>query len=221
LKIALAHILIKLGIFQFIPQNIRWWMAHEHHVKYKLEMLKNLGEEKYFALYDENATHLLKRFKISANQEGKTIVDVGAGIRGVLGIIEAQKKIIVDPSLNEVAPYLNLPRDIVYLSHKAEEIPLPERFADIVVCTNTLNHVEDPKRALFEIFRILKKDGLFLFETYIQPHDPGHPHVYSEAKIEKMLNFWFTPIRTHRLPPMRHEVTGEKVKTRWGGVFTK
>jgi ubiquinone/menaquinone biosynthesis C-methylase UbiE len=221
LKIALATLLIKLGIFQFIPQNIRWWMAHEHHVKYKLGMLSKLGEEKYYALYDENARHLLKRFNISTDQSGKTIIDVGAGIRGILGIIDAEKKIIVDPSLNEVAPHLNLPRDIVYLSHKAEDIPLPNDYADIIVCTNALNHVEDPEKALFEIFRILKNDGLFLFETYIQPYDPGHPHIYSEAKIKKMLQFCFKKIRTYSLPPMEHEVTGEKVKQRWGGVFTK
>jgi len=221
LKIALAKVLIKLRIYRFFPQSFRWWLAHEHHVQYKKDMFIKLHQEEYFALYDENAKHLLERFKITTNQKKKTVVDVGAGIRGVLGIIDAHKKIIVDPCLNEVIDLFVIPDEIILISEKAEKIPLPDNCADIVVCTNTLNHVEDPPKALSEMARILKKDGLFLFETYIQPYDPGHPHIYSEAEIDVLLHHYFIPIRLHRLPSMEHEVTGEKVKPRWGGVFTK
>ena len=49
----------------------------------------------------------------------------------------------------------------VYLSLGAENLPLLDDFADLIICRNALDHMPKPELALDEIRRILKDDGLF------------------------------------------------------------
>lgn len=42
----------------------------------------------------------------------------------------------------------------------AEKIPFKDNFFDLVVCYETIEHVEDPLKSLQEIRRVLRKDGV-------------------------------------------------------------
>jgi len=56
-------------------------------------------------------------------------------------------------------------------------IPFPANFFDMVVCTQVLEHVNDPKAVLFELGRVLKPKGLlwisvpFFYEEHEIPYD--------------------------------------------------
>ncbi|NHK39565.1 MULTISPECIES: class I SAM-dependent methyltransferase [Thermus] len=50
---------------------------------------------------------------------------------------------------------------------QAEEIPLPQESVDAVVATLVLCSVEDPRRALAEILRVLKPGGRFVFLEHV------------------------------------------------------
>ena len=50
---------------------------------------------------------------------------------------------------------------------QAEEIPLPQESVDAVVATLVLCSVEDPRRALAEILRVLKPEGRFVFLEHV------------------------------------------------------
>lgn len=48
-----------------------------------------------------------------------------------------------------------------------ENIPFPDEFFDAVFCSNALDHVEDPKKTVEEIHRVLKKGGYFILTVEI------------------------------------------------------
>ncbi|MBW4646114.1 MAG: bifunctional 2-polyprenyl-6-hydroxyphenol methylase/3-demethylubiquinol 3-O-methyltransferase UbiG [Goleter apudmare HA4340-LM2] len=47
----------------------------------------------------------------------------------------------------------------------AEELPFDNNKFDVVLCFDVLEHVGDWKKVIFESFRVLKPEGLFLFDT--------------------------------------------------------
>lgn len=52
---------------------------------------------------------------------------------------------------------------VEYLQNSAEEIPLPDSTVDTIVSTWTLCSIPDLAKALREIARVLKPDGIFIF----------------------------------------------------------
>ncbi|OGD85269.1 hypothetical protein A3B51_02435 [Candidatus Curtissbacteria bacterium RIFCSPLOWO2_01_FULL_41_18] len=86
----------------------------------------------------------------------------------------------------------------------AHKIPFRNKRFDIVVCTETLEHVVDPKRVLAEIKRVLKKDGRaiismdsgsFLFKTIWffwtktkgKVWESAHLHEFNAKLLEKLI----------------------------------
>jgi len=54
---------------------------------------------------------------------------------------------------------------IEYLEGRAERIPLDNEAFDVVLCCDVLEHVDDFERALAEIARVMKPNGLFFYDT--------------------------------------------------------
>lgn len=54
---------------------------------------------------------------------------------------------------------------IDYRQGVAESLPFTNETFDVVTCVDVLEHVADLKRTIDEISRVLKPDGLFLFDT--------------------------------------------------------
>ncbi len=46
----------------------------------------------------------------------------------------------------------------------AHNIPFKDNMFDLIVCTEVLEHVEDPQKVLYEMKRLLKKDGKAIIE---------------------------------------------------------
>jgi SAM-dependent methyltransferase len=86
------------------------------------------------------------------------VLDVGCGVKPYFPLLApyADEYIGVDvepgPEVDVVSP--------------AEDLPFPNRRFDVVLCTQTLEHVEAPARVLGEIDRVLRPGGLVLLSTH-------------------------------------------------------
>lgn len=140
--------------------------------------------------------------------EGKTVVSIGCGCTGDLAAFPAAVKIAIDPLLcvyqqlqmlleNEIGSRT------VYLSVSAEDLPLLDNFADLVICRNALDHMPSPGVALKEMWRILNPDGrLFVsVDTGGEP-TPDEPSVFSVESLYALLREHFeTAILTDKEAP--------------------
>jgi 2-polyprenyl-6-hydroxyphenyl methylase/3-demethylubiquinone-9 3-methyltransferase len=112
---------------------------------------------------------VLGRFGV--DPAGKTLADIGCG--GGLFAEELARLgasvIGVDPS----APSLETARAhaeaaglaIDYRLGSGEQLPLPDASADIACCVDVLEHVNDVPAVLRETARILKRGGVYLYDT--------------------------------------------------------
>lgn len=70
----------------------------------------------------------------------------------------------------------------------AASMPLPNDEFDVVICSETIEHIEDPSTAISEIFRILKPGGAivmtipFMFHVHSAPYDYQR---WTESKIRR------------------------------------
>jgi SAM-dependent methyltransferase len=94
--------------------------------------------------------------------DGARICDIGAGGRKIT------------PDTFTVDGFVTANTDLVCDIH---HIPLPDESFDAIFSTGTLEHVEDPRQALAEMWRLLKTGGVIHIEVpFIQgfhadPHD--------------------------------------------------
>ena len=126
-----------------------------------------------------------------AAEAGAVWVDVGTGPYSVLMQAPAAvTKVMIDPLIKHYFSFglidpAAVPPASVFLEGAAEDLPLMDGTADFVVCTNTLDHVDDPWATTSELARVLKPGGSLALEV-----DTGgitdymHPHAITAAAID-------------------------------------
>lgn len=87
----------------------------------------------------------------------------------------------------------------------AEKLPFRDEGFDLVLCYETIEHVENPIACLLEIKRVLKKDGTFILamdsgslffrivwwfweKTYGKVWQDAHLHPFHHHQLEKLIN---------------------------------
>ena len=84
------------------------------------------------------------------------------------------------------------------LEGTVEEIPVPEGSFELVLCTQTLEHVEDPSRAVRELRRVVAPGGRVLASTHgvqVYHPNPGDYWRWTHAGLERLFRenaFWST-----------------------------
>ena len=83
----------------------------------------------------------------------------------------------------------------------ANNMPFKSEYADIVICSDMLEHTQDPIGAIREIYRVLKKGGKAYicvpFNTHLhnEPEDYGRPTKYFWKKVFEETGFKNITIR--------------------------
>ena len=76
----------------------------------------------------------------------------------------------------------------LHLAMSAEDLPLLDECAHLVICRNALDHMQDPAKALQHMWRILKADGrLFLSVDIGGVPTPDEPTVFSVESLLALL----------------------------------
>jgi ubiquinone/menaquinone biosynthesis C-methylase UbiE len=133
--------------------------------------------------------------------ERKTVVSIGCGCTGDLAAFPAGVKIAIDPLLYIYQQLGMLVEDeagsrTVYMPLPAENLPLLDNCADLVICRNALDHMPDPQVGLKEMARILTNDGaLFVSVDIGGLPTPDEPTVFSVDSLCQLLEEDFQVVR--------------------------
>jgi SAM-dependent methyltransferase len=96
----------------------------------------------------------------------KRILDVGCGPRGSLDWApDAAARIGLDPLADRYVELGVDPGAMEYVTGVAERMPFADNSFDVVSSINSLDHVDDVRRAATEMIRVLAPGGLLLLAT--------------------------------------------------------
>jgi SAM-dependent methyltransferase len=175
--------------------EVGWFLYHERYDRHNFGDSYDAERVAYSRLFLEEVLRFTERdIKWLAN---RTVVSIGCSCTGDLATFPAALKIGIDPLLYTYQKLGLLLADVagsrtVYLSVGAETLPLLDDFADLIVCRNALDHMLEPERALEEIRRILKDDGIFYLSVDIGgTPTPDEPTVFSVESLCALLDEHF------------------------------
>jgi len=118
------------------------------------------------------------KFCFPAELAGKRILDVGCG-PGVQVQFLTESNEVHGIDISRPALELAAERGLIthYLNVEEQGIPFPSEHFDIVICTDLLEHLFDPKFVLQEMRRVLRRDGYAILGV------PNHFFWYMRLRI--------------------------------------
>ena len=175
--------------------EVGWFLYHEKHRRDNFGGSYDAERVAYSRLLLDEVLGYLDRG--AKWVDGKTVVSIGCGCTGDLVAFPAAVKIAIDPLLYVYQKLGMLLRDAVgsrtvHLSIGAEDLPLLDECADLVICRNALDHMPNPEAALREIRRILNSDGaLFASLDIGGAPTPDEPTVFSVETLRALIAEYF------------------------------
>ena len=136
-----------------------------------------------------NSRFLAKRLifqfvkKETDGKDFETVVDIGAGKSPYRKLIHCDKYIAVDVEDRRGAG------DVV-IADVNKDIPLENNITDLVLMTEVLEHIKEPRVVLAEVYRILKPGGKLILTTpFVWPeHEaPNDFYRYTKYGLEYLL----------------------------------
>jgi len=113
--------------------------------------------------------HVIRR-ELATLKPGATIVDLGCGAGSILARTRRDHDFAVaadhDPELLATAKLAGSSPILLDLDG---ELPLDSASIDVVLCTDVIEHIVEPKRALEEMFRVLRPGGTVI--VFTPPYD--------------------------------------------------
>jgi ubiquinone/menaquinone biosynthesis C-methylase UbiE len=149
-----------------------------------------VGNEAKVLQYWKEYRYLDDIQRICQIDDSKTVLDIGCGISSVLHFVRG-RRFGIDPLAEEYAKIYDYPPELTIRRGFGEKVPFPDKFFDVVFCSNVLDHTTDPERTLEEISRVLKRDGHFVMTVEIfedkAERDLSHPHSLTREDVEALL----------------------------------
>jgi len=206
-----------------ILRRIREWRKHKVELGF---------QRKWVKLYTNHMSKVLeywRRYRFLTEIEGyvdfqsSRVLDVGCGISSLLNHIDAKEKWGVDPLMDEYKELFAYGKAFRFKKARGENLPFPANSFDIIVCSNALDHTEDPKKVVDEIHRVLRVGGnliltveLFPETDKTQKRDLAHPHALSEHELISLLRNFDIVFhkQSHFIGLYNYVLYGENFETR-------
>ncbi len=127
------------------------------------------------------------------------VLDIGGGTGRISQFLvgKVSEIIVLDPSekmIAECKKHTGLTCEV----GSGEQIPLADESVDKVIMVDAFHHVGDQEKVLSEIRRVLKPDGLVVFEEFA-PERLGGKLVLFFEKIFKLGSIFHSPKKLERL----------------------
>jgi ubiquinone/menaquinone biosynthesis C-methylase UbiE len=183
----------------------RWLQAQmKEDAFWKREGVLEPQMERVISRYKPVIERISQKFSPNA-----VILDVGSGPTCAARLFGSGLKIFMDPLMSSYQKkYSGILPEGQKISCTAEGIPLRDNSSDIVLCVNALDHMIDPGRALGEIYRVLKLEGIFILGLFIHPpfiaigrrfiehylpllREDAHPYSYTKKSARHLLKNYF------------------------------
>jgi len=109
---------------------------------------------------------------------GKCVLDVGCGEGSLLKILQANNNTVFGIDVSEIGRDKCREKGIEchVIDISAEKFPYADDRFDVVLCLETLEHIENPHFCAYEIKRVLKEGGIFI--ASIPSPKIRHPYIY-------------------------------------------
>jgi ubiquinone/menaquinone biosynthesis C-methylase UbiE len=159
----------------------RWKIAQDSEKEYWESYTKEALLKEELERHKKKAEILEKEWRsfISLNKNSR-ILQIGCGPEDVITHLKIGKKYAVDPLADFYKKKFELNYgNLVFLQARGEELPFKDKFFDVVILANVLDHVESPQKVLSEIKRVLKDKGIFQFEN-----------LFYQRKFIKIAKIW-------------------------------
>ena len=146
-----------------------------------------------YQVIGDSLNNIVKQIKLDVNAR---ILDIGTGdgkmaitlalngFKVITGEPENDFSLYAKKNWQENAKKINVEEYISYLPIDAEKLPFENDFFDAIFMYGTFHHVKNPKIALMECLRSIKKNGVICI---IEPNDimmekikirnPSHPEI--------------------------------------------
>lgn len=119
------------------------------------------------------------------------VLEVGGGPAPLSDLLDCRTRVVVDPLADEYRRYFPCPD---HRALKVEDMPYAEQ-ADLVICTNALDHVQGPLLALAAMTRALRPGGFLALmcaenNALTNPH-PAHEHNLTAEWVHQLVDAEF------------------------------
>lgn len=142
------------------------------------------------------------------------VLDVGCGPFGMISYLDQGQRFGLDSLMHFYLASFDMEKEVTWASGGAESLPFDNGFFNVVISTNTIDHTRMPQRALGEMNRVLKSDGVLFLTVHIYSRrvravksflerigwgDPPHPHSFDVRDVKQLLSesgFRLTALRS-------------------------
>lgn len=160
-------------------------------LSFQIEWAKEFKQNKFKVLeYWKKYRYLDDINRTCQITEDTKILDVGCGINTVLHYVKG-KRFGIDPLADEYFKLYEYPEGINIKKGFGEHIPFPDKYFNVVCCSNVLDHVTDPKKTVDEMYRVLKASGYLVLtvEAFREKttRNRAHPHSFTKRDVYSLL----------------------------------
>lgn len=188
-------------------KRTRWAKAQKYERKHWERLVQQIAEGsiKQLDWYKWKAKEMEKQLKVHLDQERKKserILEIGSGPVGIISFLKYGERYAVDPleDFYKTNAALCELRDskVSYIKGTGECLPFDDDYFYLVIIDNVLDHVQNPRGVLDEIYRVLSSKGKLYLAVNVHTiwggllHsllawlkiDKGHPHTFTVGGIK-------------------------------------
>jgi len=168
----------------------------------------NITEEKRFIASDQHwwfavRRELTLRLVLKYLKPGSTILDAGSGSGDVAVIADKNGYRVICVDVSKKAVEKCQKKGLEAIHGDLMDLPFQDEVFDLILALDVIEHVHDDNKALVEMNRTLKQDGILIinvpaFKCLWSPHDEANKHFrrYERKEIiTKLKSTNFKPIK--------------------------